>query len=283
MPATVLPFQSISPYIAVGTPVPAGWQPIAAAPLLILVGVTGVGKSTLLLELARIGPAHHLLPDRRDLTDRLMISRMQAEEGEPLGAVLDRGRRFDYTRRYREQFPGGMAHALTQLWLADDAPAQLWIYDGLRGDNEVRHAAENLPRARFVMLDAPDLVRVQRLLGRGDAFDKISQDRPAANDLAAPEATSFEAIDLPQARAIFSAAEEQTMLGWVRRGAVPAEELRAKLLIVLEERRSYDPNTTIDALRLHAPRRTLYIDTVAHPLSAVAAQVLAWLDVGKVD
>ena len=273
MPARTLPFHVIAPHVAVGAPVPPGWQSIAEVPLLILVGVTGVGKSTLLAELAANGPAHQQLPDRRDLTDQLIIGQMQAEAGDPIGPVTDRGQRFAYTRRYREQYPGGMAHALAQLWLGKDAPAPWWVYDGLRGDNEVSAAAAELPRARFVMLDAPDLVRVQRLLGRGDAFDQIAGGEPPA----AGEVTSFDDLGLAQARAIFSPAEEQTMVGWVRRGAVPADDLRAKLQIVMEERRSYDPGTTIDALRAHAAKRTLYIDTVQHPPTAVANQVLTWL------
>jgi hypothetical protein len=274
MPAPTLPFQTIAPYVAVGSPVPPGWQSIADVPLLILVGVTGVGKSTLLAELEQHGPAHQLLPDRRVLTDRLIISQMQAQAGESIGPVKDRGQRFAYTRRYRDQFPGGMAHALAQLWLETAAPAAWWVYDGLRGDNEVS-AASTLPLARFVMLDAPDLVRVQRLLGRGDTFDQIAGS--ATTGPAGVDVTAFEDIGLHEARTLFSPAEEQTLLGWVRRGTVSAEELAAKLQIVVEERRSYDPNTTIDALRKHAPERTLYLDTVTHAPAAVAHQVLAWV------
>lgn len=280
MPAHTLPFQMIAPHVAVGAPVPPGWRSIAELPLLILVGVTGVGKSTLLAELARHGPAHQLLPDRRVLTDQLIIGQMQVEAGEPRGPVTDRGQRFAYTRRYREQFPGGMAHALAQLWLATDAPAPWWVYDGLRGENEVSAAAASLPLARFVMLDAPDLVRVQRLLGRGDAFDQIAPDR-AVRDTAATDLTSLADLGLPAAQTLFTPAAEETLLGWVRRGTVPAADLRAKLQIVIEERRSYDPTTTLDALRRHAPTRTLYLDTVAHAPAAVADQVLAWLHVAE--
>jgi hypothetical protein len=278
--STLLPFQSIAPHLSVGSPVPLGRQPLAAVPLLVLVGVTGVGKSTLLGELMGVRSDYQLLPDRRSLTDQLIIAQMQAEAGAPIGSVTDRGQRFAYTRRYRTQFPGGMAHALTQLWLADDAPARRWIFDGLRGDNEVRYAADALPRARFVMLDAPDLVRVQRLLGRGDAFDTIALEQPTHTTPpteAPSDLTSFDDLDLAEARNIFSPAEEQILLSWVRRGAVPPVELRAKLQIVIEERRNYDPNTTMDALQQHAADRMLYIDTVTHAPSAVAAQVLSWL------
>ncbi|MCC6456665.1 MAG: AAA family ATPase [Caldilineaceae bacterium] len=269
----VLPFQRIAPHLAVGAPPSGEWHSLNSLPLIILVGVTGVGKSTLLNELMQQGAEYLLLPDRRDLTDQLIISHMQALEGLPLAPVTDRGQRFAYTRRYRELYAGGMAHALTQLWISDDSRAKLLLFDGLRGANEVAYAASALPQARFVMLDAPDWVRVQRLLSRDDTFDRIDVSTPGVR-----EADSFAALGLPEAGALFSATEEATLLSWIRRGIVTGDELRAKLQIVIEERRSYDPVETLAALRSHAARATLYIDTVSHDPAAVAAQVLTWLN-----
>jgi hypothetical protein len=274
---TVLPFQPIAPYLAVGTHPAHGWQPIKTLPLVILVGVTGVGKSTLLSEMSQHGAAYLLLPDRRDLTDQLIISSMQAADGVPVAPVSDRGQRFAYTRRYRQLHAGGMAHALTQLWIGADAPSNLLVFDGLRGANEVAYAAAALPQARFVMLDAPDLVRLQRLLGRDDAFDRInvptSTGGPPAGDVA-----SFDDLGLPEASTIFRTTEETTILNWVRHGIVTNADLRAKLQIVIEERRSYDPVATLDALRAHAPHATLYIDTVIEGPAAVATQLMTWLN-----
>ncbi len=112
-----LPFVQLFPGVGVGSPVPHGWHSLVDAPLLIIVGVTGVGKSTTLAHLAQSGFTSTLLPNRRDLTDRLIISTMQTLDGEPNQLVADRKTRFDYTRRYRVRFPGGMSHALTQLWV----------------------------------------------------------------------------------------------------------------------------------------------------------------------
>src|SRR5215203_3654041 len=133
---TLLPFQTIVPSLAIGAERAEGWRSISALPLVVLVGVTGVGKSTLLDQLVQHEASYLLLPDRRDLTDQLIISAMQVADGLPIVPVTDRGQRFAYTRRYREQFEGGMAHALTQLWVNDDAPTLL-LFDGLRGANEV--------------------------------------------------------------------------------------------------------------------------------------------------
>lgn len=271
-------FQTLTADLGLGAPPPPGWRSLTDLPLLILVGVTGVGKSTLLAELAQQAPPHRVLPDRRDLTDQLIIPLMQAAAGLPPDPVTDRGQRFALTRRYREQYTGGMAHALTYLWAAPVTDAAFWLFDGLRGENEVTHAAAALPRACFVMLDAPDRMRVQRLLGRGDAFDRIAA---AAQSATPPPDTaairSFNDLGIPDAAAVFGPADEQAMLGWLADGSVSPADLRAKLQIVVEERRSYDPAATYAALRAHAPARTLYLDTVAHAPAAIAAQVLAWL------
>jgi hypothetical protein len=237
--------------------------------LLILVGVTGVGKSTTMALLARQVPGALLLPDRRDLTDRLLISYMQAVDGQPIEPVRDRRLRFDYTRRYRERFHSGMAHALTQLWIAPTAGARL-IFDGLRGENEVTAAASSLPLAHFVVLDAPDLVRVQRLVQRNDAFDQLAS--TAVSSRIDPST-----LDLPaDAQSFFSAADLATMADWVSSGSVAGGDLRAKLDIVIEERRNYDPGAAAAALRRVAPQRMLLIDTVTHPASAVVQQVAEW-------
>ncbi len=268
-----LPFTLLAPRLATGDPAPPGWQPLAAVRLLILVGVTGVGKSTLLSELNRRGLAFTLLPDRRVLTDALIIRRMQAADGLPPTPVTDRKLRFDYTRRYRDRFPGGMAAALAQLWVESPSPAAIYLFDGLRGANEIEFAAQTLPQARFLMLDAPDAVRVQRLLGRGDAFDQV-QGQPAA---VPAQAVDFAQLGVPDAAALFTRDEEATMLGWVARGEVPAADLTAKLKIVVEERRNYDPAATQAALRAHAHERSLIVDTVAHAPRDVAAQLMTWL------
>lgn len=75
--------------------------PVREVSLLVLVGLTGVGKSTLVeaLGLPR-------LPDRRELVDRYVLPRYGAEPPIP------REERFRLTRRFREEFPGGVAEVL---------------------------------------------------------------------------------------------------------------------------------------------------------------------------
>lgn len=267
-----LPFTQLTPDLATGTPVD-GWQPITQAQLLVLVGVTGVGKSTLLAQSPVVEADFTLLPDRRDLTDRLIIPAMQAAAGEPIAPVGDRRRRFAYTRAYRARYPGGMAHALTQL-LIPASTVKRYLFDGLRGENEVAFAAQFLPQARFVMLHAPDIVRVHRLLGRADAFDQVAP--PTAGITVAP--TDFAALGVPDAAGLFSTDEERGLLALVERGEVSAGDLAAKLAIVVEERRNYDPAATQAALLAHAPDRSLLLDTSAAPADRLAMRLVAWLN-----
>jgi hypothetical protein len=60
-------------------------------------------------------------------------------------------------------------------------------------------------------------------------------------------------------------------------GTITVEELRAKLQIVVEERRNYDPQAAIAYLKTHAPNRTLLIDTTQVAADVAAQQVVEWL------
>ncbi len=239
-----------------------------AVPLLIFVGVTGVGKSTTLAALESAGGQFTLLPDRRTLTDAVIIPAVQRADGEALRPITDRTQRFDYTRRYRERYPGGMAHALAQLPIAVDGMGTL-CFDGLRGAEEVAHAAEILPLARFVVLDAPDTVRVERLLNRADAFDQVGQ--KATHRVAA------DLLDMPGVDAVFDAAAQEHLRGLVASGAVDAADLRAKVVIVVAERQNYDPAAAIAALHRLAPARTLVVDTAACTPAEAAARILSFI------
>lgn len=285
-------FRQLAAGLGTGPAVPSGWQPITACPLLIFVGVTGVGKSTTLEALAA-KVQFQLLPNRRVLTDDLIISYLQQLDGQPVTPVTDRVERFALTRRYRERFPGGMGYALSQLVLAARPDATTWtLFDGLRGVNEVEAACKTLPDARFVVLDAPDAVRVQRLLGRGDRFDQIAAvkhdtetDVETSGVLRKRETDraigSFAEIGFSEADALFSSAERVALLQLVvppiGQGMVAVADLLAKLKIVVEERRSYDPVETRNALTSLAPTRTLVIDTTQVSPTEAADQIARWL------
>lgn len=260
-------FRQLSNWLAVGT---AGepWQALSERPLLILVGVTGVGKSTTVQALQTAGWSFTLLPNRRELTDELIIGQMQAAAGEPVQPETDRIKRFAYTAQYREQYPGGMAHALSQLFVKPQQIAtERFVFDGLRGVDELSYAAELLPQATFLVLEAPLVVRVRRLLGRGDAFDRVDGSNTQAG-------TESLAALLPEAAGLFTSADENSLWQLVRDGLVTAADLQAKLKIVLTERQNYDPDGTRELLLNLAPDRTIIADTVVLNPAQIAQMVI---------
>lgn len=247
-------------------PAPAGWRPITDTHLLILVGLTGAGKSATVDALrARKGPLP-LLPNRRKLADLLVIPTVQRWDGEEPRPVADRRRRFEFTARYRQRFPGGLAHALGRLVLQKQGGADrgLLLFDGLRGADEVTYAAQSLPLARFAVLSAPDVVRVERLLRRKDAFDQVEQ---------TVSRREFRWEEIDGGGALFSHAQRVRLAGLVRRGEVDEAELAAKIAIVAAERRNYDQRAAVDVLRRRAPDRTVVVDTTAHSPTEVAALI----------
>jgi len=272
-------FLSVGPGLAYGTPIPNGWQMIQHQPLLILVGVTGVGKSTTLVRLQQQSVRFSLLPDRRELTDSLIIAYLQTVDGLPVQPVTDRRERFAYTRRYHQLFPGGMSHALSQLLVNPTVHPAWLLFDGLRGEAEVAHAAQALPQARFVVLDAPDLVRVIRLLGRSDSFDRISTTSTPDSAVAAQD--TLAALGVADGDALFTPAEVQSLRQLLLppwgMGSIAPEELRAKLQIVIEERRNYDPQAAITYLTQQVASRTLVIDTTSTTPDVAAQQIVDWV------
>jgi hypothetical protein len=246
-------------------------RPLAEVPLVILVGVTGVGKSSTLAELNGQGLSFTLLPDRRLITDQVIIAALQQQDGQLPQPVTDRRLRFQYTARYRAAFPGGMAHALGRLRVNAEGLTSPLFFDGLRGPEEVRYAAETLPLSRFVVLDAPDMVRVGRLLNRGDSFDAITLAHPTADLVAALKA-------IPGFEAVFSAGDSRQIAQLAASGGLTVAEVVKKVAIIVEERRYYDPDAAKTYLQQTLPSaRCLVIDTVAHDQQRVAQQIIDWL------
>jgi hypothetical protein len=133
------------------------------------------------------------------------------------------------------------------------------MFDGLRGEDEVRQAAALMPRARFVAVTAPDFVRLTRLLNRGDNFDHVVS--------IAPKTTTSH--DLEDAQGLFTQDQIDQLNTWISLGQLDYDNVRAKLKIVAAERRNYDPDKTIAALRAAAPGRSVVIDTTSTAPSAV--------------
>ncbi|MBN3927630.1 AAA family ATPase [Nostoc sp. NMS4] len=259
-------FEHLSPGVGVGFPVPKDWLPITSFPLLIIVGMTGVGKSTITKALAEEGLNFTLLPNRRVLTERVIIAPMLKMQ-EKLVQPHCRIKRLTYTRLYREHFPGGMGHILASLHINPQQVNSMLVFDSLRGENEVCYAAKALKNAKFVMLTAPNKVRLERLLKRHDSFDKIANQELEDNRQIVPEVlTNFASLGIPEACTYFTPKEEQQILELVSKQVVTGVELREKLKIFVEESQNYDSVPTKQILEgIDTSDRSLIIDTVASP------------------
>jgi hypothetical protein len=251
-------FRVLAPGLGFGAPRPEGWRAAAALGLVVLVGLTGAGKSSLVAHLEKRFGGRAILPDRRWLTDEVILPLYR--KGRRLTNRIDR---FALTRRFSDEHPGGMAEILARLALPRSIATAPVIFDGLRGENEVAYACRSLPRARFIALTAPDFVRLRRLIERRDAFDKAP---PAANGT-----VQAEADDLLGPK---EAAELRAMLA---EGQCVPGEVAAKLAILREERRYYDADRTIAALRRAAPSRCLVIDTSSEGIDGVAELATAFI------
>lgn len=257
---------------AAGAKQSARHKSLAELAIVILVGLAGVGKTTTLELLAKSGVNFTLLPNRRKITDEIIITAMQQAAGETVQPVTDRLTRFEYTARYRAKYAGGMAHALSQL--AVD-PSQLTfpvIFDGLRGLDEVRQATRYFPHCRFIGLDAPDTVRLSRLLHRGDIFDTTAGLPAARNDLLAT------LLNVPHISTVFNQEQLVQITRSAHQSQLLPEEIIQKTSIIVKERHNYDSTAAWTFLADKLPaERVLLLDTHTHPPAAVAEQIAEWL------
>ncbi len=274
-------FQPLSLGVGFGSSVPQGWVSLAKQPLLIIVGLTGVGKSTVISNLTEESLDFTLLPNRRTLTDEIIIPEM-AEDERSL-SYFCRVQRFNYTRQYREKFPGGMAHVLSQVWVNPQQVNTKFIFDGLRGKDEVNYAVKAFPDANFIVLDAPNKVRLQRILKRNDAFDSIKsfKQKTESKSIDLDDLTNFTALGIPEASSVFNSIEEQEIIDWIHQGVVTVKELQQKLKIVVEEQQNYDAVSTRLTLEKMASERTLVIDTTIDNPQQAASQILSKLKVNQ--
>ena len=172
-PRLRLPLSAAYPLVRLDSK--AGYHSLRSHPLLMLVALTGTGKTTTLGCLKRILGASGMgvIPSRRELADWIALPMMQTLIGEETLPVADRVRRFAYTRSFAERVPGGMAAVFSWLYLADSF-SDLVIAEGIRGENEIRHALTRFPAWRIVELTLDPLTRLRRLSERRDRFDRAA-------------------------------------------------------------------------------------------------------------
>lgn len=259
--------------------------------LLLVVGLTGVGKSTVVDALVARRDDLVLLPNRREITDEIIIPDVQRREHMEPASVRDRLERFRLTAAYREVHPGGMTHAL-RVWLERNSQDRDWqerrwleprgerpepgthlLFDNLRGLDEVRAAREAFPGARFLVLDASPRTRLARLVRRADPFDR-------AGDASNGAATAAGAL-ADRLRAIAGFGEvfdADDLAPAALREDLDPDALVTAAQIIVEEQRNYDSAAAIGFLETHLePERLRIVDTEATRPGEAVERVLAWL------
>lgn len=214
-------------------------------PMIIFVWLSGVGKSTAVGNVQKHFPESILLPNRRSLTDEHMFPVVQVHEWNPVTSVAERGERFRMTWVYRSLFPAGMAHVLNEL----DIRAPGWsmiMFDGLRGENEIAAGADFFPDAKLIMFDLPFVIRIERILGRGDSFDLVDIDTE----------NLFPGID-----ELLDEKEKEKLLALAEQWTYSIADLQRGWKIIQTERRNYADEPMRAAVREKRWDRGIIIDT----------------------
>lgn len=162
----------ITSNLCYGNPPSNEWISLDKSKLIIISGLTGVGKTSVIRDLLNSGGSYLLLPNRRELTDKVIIP---PYVGEKKIETLNRLERFEISRKFRADNPGGMGFVISKLYMPQESlKDHTIIFDNLRGENEIRFGIKHFPDAFFISLYASPLVRLRRLIKRKDAFDKLN-------------------------------------------------------------------------------------------------------------
>lgn len=157
----------------------SGFVPLSEVPVYMLVALTATGKSTTLEKLAQMREAGQIqyrddILTRRELADYVIIPTAQVIGGEDIKPVTGREERFEYTRKFAQEFePGGSAAAYGWFYYRWDKRTPI-LSDGIRGPAEISYTLARYPAWRILELWVDPLVRLQRLTNRADVFDQIS-------------------------------------------------------------------------------------------------------------
>ncbi len=156
-----------------------GFVPLSEVRVYMLVALTATGKSTTLEQLAQMRDAGQIqyrddIPTRRELADYVIIPTAQVISGEDIKPVTGREERFEYTRKFAQEFePGGSAAAYGWFYYRWDERTPI-LSDGIRGPGEISFALSRHPSWRILEMWVDPLVRLQRLTNRADVFDQVT-------------------------------------------------------------------------------------------------------------
>jgi len=228
--------------------------------IIFIVGLTAVGKTSTLAAL--INTDYRLLPNRRTLTDLIIIPEIQKDLGLAPSKVTDRVERFNITAKYREKYPEGMVHALKTY--LEHQPADKYFFDNIRGLNELQ-AASKLDNSYFIFLDAPNIVRLNRLIGRNDSFDSTGS---------SPNKSLLQELNqIPNANSIFDLEEIAKLAD-----NYDEDKVISAVKIIATENSNYNSQKAKAYLNTLDKKRFVYIDTSKYSIIQVKEKIEGFID-----
>lgn len=230
--------------------------------IVFIVGLTAVGKTTTIKALKNT--SYKLLPNRRKLTDLIIIPEIQKDLGQKPIVIQDRVERFAITAKYRQKYPEGIVHALAQ-YLQKQAAAD-YFFDNIRGQNELE-AASKFNNSYFVFLDAPFKIRLERLIGRNDSFDSIASNQQNKDLL-------IELNEIPNAKNIFNLEQ----IAKLAKSPQEYTKIISAVKIISTENANYDSEKAREYLFSLDKKRYIYIDTSENTILEVKEKTERFLD-----
>ena len=227
-------------------------------PLVILVGVTGTGKSTGLELLTESFDKNVvLIPERRILTDHFILRPLMREQG-LAERTLTREERYPYLKQFRKDHPEGVAGILRQLALKKPLESdQFLVFDGLRGLNEIDYALENFSNCHFLAFDTPYSVRILRLLERRDSHDNFIRENKSLD--------SVESI-LKKISNRLSKEELDSFKEAILSNKYHLDDLSHKVEVIEREELLYTPKSSLKRLQENKNNTFCIVDTHLHSL-----------------
>lgn len=231
--------------------------------IIFIVGLTAVGKTTSIAALKNNN--YKLLPNRRELTDLIIIPEIQEDLGQNKISIKDRLERFKLTAKYRQKYPQAIVYAL-QSYLKDK-PKGNYFFDNIRGANELKAAKNSFVNSYFIFLDAPFAIRLQRLIGRNDSFDSIQNSEFDSNFIKALKGikNADKIFDLKTIAKLGQDIKEQ-------------EKIIAAVKIIATENEYYNSKTAKEYLDSLEKDSYIYIDTSENSILEVSKKIEGFID-----
>lgn len=254
----------------------ADCKKISSLPLYILIGLTCTGKSTLILNLTKDSQHFKVMPNRRDITSKCIIEPLQFFLGKPVGD-LQRIDRYSYVGKFREYYYGGMAYVLDNIYLKNINPSCL-IFDGLRGENEVKYAVEKFPKAHFIALITSDFNRLIRLIFRDDPHDRTNKPYYQV-----PLKKIKKLSDIDQLFSIldFSDDEKNEIIKLLEATQNAFYKISNLLKILAKDKQLNNPDSSIAFLKKYAFEKSYIYDNSHSEATAIAEKVITDVFINK--